>query len=72
MSLAASQGGWRGRRDAENPMDPKTKTDETPKRALADNRVTNRLNHVSDGQAALDYLVGRGEFADPEKSPLPT
>ena len=33
--------------------------------------VANRINHVMDGEAALDYLFRRGEYADPEKSPTP-
>jgi CheY-like chemotaxis protein len=34
-------------------------------------RIANRLMHVPDGQAAMDYLHRRGEFADPERSPRP-
>lgn len=34
-------------------------------------RVANRLMHVTDGQAALDYLYQRNEFSDPAKSPRP-
>jgi CheY-like chemotaxis protein len=34
-------------------------------------RIANRLMHVADGQAAMDYLHRRGEFADPERSPRP-
>ena len=34
--------------------------------------VANRLIHVSDGEAALNYLYRRGEFADPEVSPRPS
>jgi len=29
------------------------------------------LRHVSDGQEAVDYLVGTGEFADRSKYPIP-
>jgi CheY-like chemotaxis protein len=29
------------------------------------------VHHVSDGDAALDYLFRRGDFADPEQSPRP-
>ena len=29
------------------------------------------VHHVSDGQAALDYLFRRGEFANPDLSPRP-
>lgn len=34
-------------------------------------RIANRLIHVADGQAALDYLYRQGEFADPAASPRP-
>ena len=29
------------------------------------------VHHVSDGDAALDYLFRRGDFADPDRSPRP-
>ncbi|MCX6901518.1 MAG: response regulator [Verrucomicrobia bacterium] len=34
-------------------------------------RMANRLMHVADGQAALDYLYQRNGFSDPAKSPRP-
>jgi CheY-like chemotaxis protein len=34
-------------------------------------RMANRLIHVTDGQAALDYLFRREAFTDPETSPRP-
>jgi CheY-like chemotaxis protein len=34
-------------------------------------RVANRLIHVPDGQAALDYLCRKGDYRDPERSPVP-
>jgi CheY-like chemotaxis protein len=34
-------------------------------------RVANRLIHVTDGQAALDYVNQRGDYSDPDKSPRP-
>ena len=34
-------------------------------------RVTNRIVHVGDGEAALDYLFRRGDYESPEKSPRP-
>jgi CheY-like chemotaxis protein len=34
-------------------------------------RVANRLEHVSDGEEALDYLYRRGKFSDPSRSPRP-
>jgi CheY-like chemotaxis protein len=40
-------------------------------RGLQDNHVANQIHHVVDGEAALDYLFRRGEYADPEKSPRP-
>jgi CheY-like chemotaxis protein len=40
-------------------------------RSFEDHRVANRIFHVSDGEAALDYLFRRGEYADPEQSPRP-
>jgi CheY-like chemotaxis protein len=33
--------------------------------------ITNPVHVVSDGQMALDYLAGVGEFADRSKYPLP-
>ncbi len=40
-------------------------------RSLQDHRVANRIFHVPDGEAALDYLFRQGEFEEPEKSPRP-
>lgn len=34
-------------------------------------RVANRLLHVADGQAALDYVTRQGEYSDPATSPRP-
>jgi CheY-like chemotaxis protein len=34
-------------------------------------RIANRLEHVSDGEEALDYLYRRGRFGDPGRSPRP-
>jgi CheY-like chemotaxis protein len=34
-------------------------------------RIANRLIHVTDGQAALDYLGREGDYIDPESSPEP-
>jgi CheY-like chemotaxis protein len=44
---------------------------EIVRRNFADFRLANRLIHVEDGQAALDYLYRQGEFADPTSSPRP-
>ncbi|MEW6113142.1 MAG: response regulator [Thermodesulfobacteriota bacterium] len=29
------------------------------------------IQHVTDGETALDYLLRRGEYSDPQKSPIP-
>jgi CheY-like chemotaxis protein len=44
---------------------------ELVRRSLADHHVANRVRHLTDGQAALDYLFRRGAFADPATSPRP-
>ncbi len=44
---------------------------ELVKNSFEDHRIANRMFHVTNGQAALDYLHRRGEYADPEKSPTP-
>jgi len=44
---------------------------EIVRRNFKDFRVANRIIHVEDGQAALDYLFGQGRFADPESCPRP-
>lgn len=41
------------------------------KRGFQDHRIANKIYHVSDGEAALDYLFHRGDYADPKKSPSP-
>jgi CheY-like chemotaxis protein len=40
-------------------------------RNLAEHRVANRVIHLTNGQAALDYLLRRGEYADQARSPRP-
>lgn len=40
-------------------------------RGMRDQQVANRIHHVSDGEQALDYLFGRGVFADPVQHPRP-
>ncbi len=45
---------------------------EIVRRNLADFRVANRIYHVEDGQAAMDYLLRAGGYSDPESSPRPT
>jgi CheY-like chemotaxis protein len=34
-------------------------------------RIANTLKHVSDGEAALDYLYRNNDFSDPASSPRP-
>ncbi len=40
-------------------------------RSMRDQQVANQMHHVTDGEKALDYLFGRGNFADPVKNPRP-
>jgi CheY-like chemotaxis protein len=40
-------------------------------RSLSEHRVANQIVHVSDGQAALNYLLHQGEYTDPHTSPHP-
>ncbi len=40
-------------------------------RGLEDHRVINQIYHVADGEAALNYLFRRDEYADPKKNPKP-
>src|SRR5215203_3421143 len=42
------------------------------KRALKNAGITNRLCVVEDGQQAVDYLSGVGEFADRSTHPIPS
>lgn len=44
---------------------------EIVRRNFEDFRIANRLEHVSDGEEALDYLYRRGKFSDPLRSPRP-
>jgi len=44
---------------------------EIVRRNFEKSRIANRLTHVSDGQAALDYLYGRDAFSDPLLAPRP-
>jgi len=34
-------------------------------------KVANTIRHVEDGEAALDYLHGRGKYADRKQFPMP-
>jgi CheY-like chemotaxis protein len=40
-------------------------------RSFQDHRIANMIYHVTDGDAALNYLFRRGAYADPKKSPKP-
>lgn len=40
-------------------------------RALKKHNLANRIEWVKDGAEALDFLFGRGKFADQQNSPLP-
>ena len=40
-------------------------------RSFQDHRVINRVYHVADGEEALDYLLRRNRYVNPEKSPRP-
>jgi CheY-like chemotaxis protein len=40
-------------------------------RNFKSHRIANAIHHVSDGEAAMDYLFQRNEYSDPEKSPRP-
>jgi len=40
-------------------------------RSLEEHNLANTIVHVSDREAALDYLLRRGEYADPDLSPRP-
>ena len=44
---------------------------EVVRRILSGSRIAIRLMHVSDGQAALDYLFRRKDFSAPALSPRP-
>ena len=41
------------------------------KRNLHDFKLANKIWHVTDGQAALDYLYQREDYSDPLSSPKP-
>lgn len=44
---------------------------EIVRRNMESSRIANRLEHVADGQVALDYLYRRGIYSDPSRSPRP-
>ncbi len=40
-------------------------------RTLEGHHIPNRILHISDGETALDYLLRRNKFSDPQTSPRP-
>ena len=40
-------------------------------RSLEGHQIANKIYHVSDGEAALNYLFRRGEYTDPVQYPWP-
>jgi CheY-like chemotaxis protein len=44
---------------------------EITKRALESGKIRNDLHIVEDGEAALDYLLRRGQFSSPDMAPRP-
>lgn len=40
-------------------------------RSLGEHKLTKKIHHVSDGEAALDYLFHRGAYVDPKRFPRP-
>lgn len=40
-------------------------------RSFQDHMMANKIIHLLDGEAALDYLLRRGQFTVPEASPRP-
>lgn len=40
-------------------------------RCFEDHRIANKIHHVSDGALAIEYLMGKNQYADREKYPIP-
>ncbi len=40
-------------------------------RSFQDHHITNHIVHVLDGEAALDYLLHRGQYVNAENNPRP-
>jgi CheY-like chemotaxis protein len=40
-------------------------------RTLEDHQISNRIQHFTDGQSAIDYLMRQGPYSDPAASPRP-
>lgn len=51
----------------DNPMDVILTLD-----AFKEARLNNNINVARDGEEALDYIFGKGEFADRSKFPMPS
>ena len=44
---------------------------ELTREALAESRLSNQLHEVTDGEALMNYLLHRGDYADVHRSPRP-
>ena len=44
---------------------------EMVKRSFEQHKIANVIHHVDDGQKALDYIFGEGEYSDRKKYPSP-
>ncbi|MBT3227115.1 MAG: response regulator [Deltaproteobacteria bacterium] len=44
---------------------------ELVKRSFENHRIANVIHHVMDGEEALDYLLRREKYQDPQDSPVP-
>ncbi len=40
-------------------------------RTLESHHIPNKIMHISDGESALDYLLRRNTYSDPQTSPRP-
>jgi CheY-like chemotaxis protein len=40
-------------------------------RTMESHHIPTRIQHLTDGESALDYLLRRNNFSDPETSPRP-
>jgi len=40
-------------------------------RTMESHHIPTRILHISDGESALDYLLRRNDYSDPESSPRP-
>ena len=44
---------------------------EMVKRSFEQHKIANVIQHVDDGQKAIDYIFRKGEYTDDDKYPLP-